>query len=174
MLRAVGVSDAILGAGQLFLNISTAFFRLLTPRFRLDDVGQLNNQVEFSGTALLVDCVQNIEFSDQPLHGGVGLIHHREKRVLNDGDPTLRQDDILLLAPVLVVDPDLDVLGIPLHDFPGTHRFDLERAGLRVEVGIRGHDGHASLVQHGHDHVLDKGPPGLVQICLQSQTAVQT
>ena len=158
---------AILGAGQLFLDIFTAFFRLLTPRFRLDDIGQLNDQVEFSRTALLVDCIQNIELSDQSLHCRVGLIHHREKWILNDGYRTLGKGDVLLLPAVLVVNANSNMLGIPLHNFSSAHLFDLERAGLWVEICIRRHNGHAPFVQHGHDHVLDEGSAGLVQIRLQ-------
>ena len=167
MLRAVGVSDAILRAGQLFLNIFTAFFRLLTPRFRLDDVGQLNDKIELSGTALLVDRIQNVELSDQSLHRRVGLVHHREKWILDDGNYALREGDVLLLAPLLVINAEFYMLGIPLHDFPGSHLFDLKGAGLGVDVGVRWDDRHAALVQHGHDHILNKGSPGLIQVRLQ-------
>jgi len=173
MLRAVGVSDAILGAGQLFLNISTAFFRLLTSRFRLDDVGELDDQIELSGAALFVDGVQNVQLPDQPLHGGVGLVHDCEERVLHQGHCALGQDDVLLFTPLLVIDPQLYVLWIPFQDLADPQLLDFVGAVFRVDIGVRGHDGHAALVQHGHDHVLDKGPSGLVQIRLQGQAGIQ-
>ena len=67
MLRTIGISDTVLGTGQLFLNVLAALFRLGASRLRLDDVGKLNNKVELAGTGLLVDSVQQIKFSDQAL-----------------------------------------------------------------------------------------------------------
>nr|DAG09081.1 MAG TPA: hypothetical protein [Caudoviricetes sp.] len=120
MLCAVGVSDAILGACQLFFDIFTAFFRLLTPLFRLNDIGELNNKVEFSGTTLLINSVQNIQFPDQTLHSGVRFVHHCKERVFHNGHRILWQNNVLLLSSLFVIAAYFDMLWVPFQNFSGS------------------------------------------------------
>ncbi len=175
MLRSIGVRNTILGTGQLLLDIFTAFFRLLTPRCRLNDVRKLDDKVELSGTALLIDCVQQVELPNQTLHSGVGLIHDRVERIFHNGHGAFRHQNVLFFSLAVVVDPDFHMLRIPLQDFSGPHRGNVKGACLLgIECRVHRDNSNAALVQHRHDNVLNESSACLVDIRLQIQTVVQT
>jgi len=66
------------------------------------------------------------------------------------------------------------MLGIPVQNFSGPHGINVEGPRfIGIEAGVHWHDGHAALVQHGHDHILDKGPASLINVGLHGQAVVQ-
>ena len=58
MLGTIGISNTILRTRQLTFYIFTPIFGLLTPCFSLDNIGELNNQIEFSRSTLFVNDIK--------------------------------------------------------------------------------------------------------------------
>ena len=123
---------------------------------------------------MFIDGVQNVQFPNQPLAGRVRLVHHGIEGVFDDGRLVLGHHDVLFFACAIVVDPHLDMLGIPLQNAPRPHGQDVVGVGfIRVQGRIHRDHSHAALVHHGHIHILAERPARLVQIGLQGQAGIQ-
>ena len=143
----------------------SAQFRLLTTCFCLDDIRQLNDKVQLSGTVLLVNGVQQVQLSDKPLHRRVRFIHDSIERILHNADGALGDKNVLFLTALVIVNANFHMLREPFKNLAGPHRLDVNAAGfLRIKVCIDRDDSNAALVQHRHNNVLHKGPSCLVNI----------
>ena len=162
----VGICDTILGAGKLVFKVFTPCLCLLLSGFGFYDIRKLNNEVEFSTSALFVDGIQNVQLSDKPLHGRIRFIDDRIQRILYDSYNALRKNDFFFPSIALVIKPNLDMLRIPLGNLTDSHGVNVVRTSfLRIETRVDWNQGDASFVKHREECVLKERSTSLVDIC---------
>ena len=174
MLSSIGVRNTVFGTGQLVLDILSAQFRLLTTCFCLDDIRQLDDEVQLSGTVLLVNGIQQVQLSDKPLHRGVRFIHNSIERIFHNTDGALGNENVLFLTALVIIDANFHMLREPFKNLASPHRLNVDATGfLRIKFCIDRDDSNAALVQHRHNDVLHKGSSGLVNIGFHCQTVIK-
>ena len=158
----------------MLFDFSPALFGLFPACRTLDDIGQLNDHVQFSAASLFVHHIQQSQFSHQLLHSGVRSIHDCVKRIFNQSHHLLREGDFLLLSGQLIEQPHAHMVRVPLNRYANAHGVDfIAVAVARVKVCFFWHHSGNALFQKSHHDVLDQPSAGLVGIGFDIQAIIK-
>src|SRR5690606_32447878 len=97
----------------------------------------------------------------------VWLVHHREKRVLNDGDELLLERELLAKTIPFVVKTHPYVLRVPLNNLTYAERLNVVSASVvRIHSGFDRNDSDNTLFKECHCDVLSERSSRLVRVSL--------
>ena len=117
---------------------------------RLYDAGaQFSSEIVEQGSPVLSFLLWFVlpQLPDQPLAGRVWLVHHGVEGVFNDGRLVLGHHNVLFLACPVVINPHLDMLGIPFQNATRPHGQDVVGVGLlRVQGRVHRDHSHTPLI----------------------------
>ena len=90
MLGRIDVRDSVRRTGKLHLDVFLPIGGSLLLSRGLDRIRNLDDKVKLRRVGTSIGVVKKTQLVDKPLKCRVRLIHNRIKRVLDDGDITLR------------------------------------------------------------------------------------